>query len=204
MTGTAYCNYIHMYTKHLHMQLCMLSSLHFHGICVYTAALISTSLGLCTSCIWGCFMIIIYLAPQEFCELLINYSFSLAVFYDTLANISPRYRSSLDMIQLVTLVKSTHVTTYGVDKILEPFMEDIERLERVCFSIIMHFYSVTIDVAYTHIHRVANAMSMAIPASCYNRIIACVAQAILQRNNYAVKQVMIECTCLIIQEPYTR
>lgn len=36
------------------------------------------------------------------------------------------------MIQLVTLVKSQDVTTYGIDKILEPFMEDIKKLEKVC------------------------------------------------------------------------
>ena len=53
--------------------------------------------------------------------------------YYTLANISPQHRSSLNMIQFVTLVKSQDVTTYGIDKILEPFMEDIKKLEKVCF-----------------------------------------------------------------------
>ena len=55
-----------------------------------------------------------------------------AAFYYTLANISPHHRSSLNMIQLVTLVKSQDVTKYGIDKILEPFMEDIKKLEKVC------------------------------------------------------------------------
>ena len=55
-----------------------------------------------------------------------------AAFYYTLANISPQHRSSLDMIQLITLVKSTDVTAYGIDTILEPFMEAVENLETVC------------------------------------------------------------------------
>lgn len=54
-----------------------------------------------------------------------------AAFYYTLANISPRHRSSLKMIQLVSLVKSVNVSSYGVDKILQPFMEDIAKLEVV-------------------------------------------------------------------------
>jgi len=39
------------------------------------------------------------------------------------------------MIQLVTLVKSQDVTKYGIDKILEPFMEDIKKLEKVCINV---------------------------------------------------------------------
>ena len=66
---------------------------------------------------------------------------STAAFYYTLANISPQHRSSLDMIQLVTLVKSTDVTAYGIDKILEPFMEAVANLERVC--ILYHLTVIT-------------------------------------------------------------
>ena len=59
-----------------------------------------------------------------------------AAFYYTLANISPQHRSSLNMIQLVTLVKAVDVATYGIDKILEPFMKDLEELEKVCVSLL--------------------------------------------------------------------
>ena len=58
--------------------------------------------------------------------------FSLSVvFYYTLANISPQYRSSLNMIQLIALVKSDDVSYYGIDKILQPFMDDLAKLEKV-------------------------------------------------------------------------
>lgn len=59
-------------------------------------------------------------------------TFFSAAFYYTLANISLQHRSSLNVIQLVTLVKSQDVTKYGIDKILEPFMEDVKKLEKVC------------------------------------------------------------------------
>lgn len=59
------------------------------------------------------------------------------LFYYTLGNIHPRLRSGLQTIQLLTVVKTTHITTYGIDTILEPFMEDIKKLEKVC---ILHVY----------------------------------------------------------------
>ena len=60
-----------------------------------------------------------------------EYSSLSAVFYYSLANISPQKRSSLNTIQVVTLVKSVDVSRYGVDKILQPFMEDLAKLEKV-------------------------------------------------------------------------
>lgn len=54
-----------------------------------------------------------------------------AVFFYTLANISPKLRSSLKMINLVTVVKSIDVSTYGIDEVLKPFMADIAELEKV-------------------------------------------------------------------------
>jgi hypothetical protein len=53
------------------------------------------------------------------------------LFYYTLGNISPRYRSSLKAIQLITVVKHSILKDYGIDKILEPFIEDIKALEMV-------------------------------------------------------------------------
>lgn len=55
----------------------------------------------------------------------------IALFYYTLGNISPKYRSRMRCIQLLTVVKSTVLQTYGVDTILEPFMEDLKALEQV-------------------------------------------------------------------------
>lgn len=52
----------------------------------------------------------------------------LGAFYFTLGNISPKYRSQLSAIQLVALVKSSFVSTYGMDEILKPFVNDVKKL----------------------------------------------------------------------------
>ena len=62
---------------------------------------------------------------------------SSAVFYYLLANLSPQYRSSLQNIQLVTLARTQDVARYGVDKILEPYTEDIKQLEKVSLIILI-------------------------------------------------------------------
>ena len=53
------------------------------------------------------------------------------MFYYVLGNIHPKYRSTLAAIQLVTAVKHIHLNQYGIDKILEPFIEEIKELEKV-------------------------------------------------------------------------
>ena len=59
----------------------------------------------------------------------------LGVFYYLLGNISPQFRSSLNAIQLVTVVKQSYIKQYGIDKVLEPFMEGVTALESVsCFT----------------------------------------------------------------------
>ena len=76
-----------------------------------------------------------------------NLSFS-AVFYYTLANISPQYRSSLNTIQLLTLVKSAYVSKYGVDQILQPFMDDLALLEKVNLNMYIFVYKLLIIVMH--------------------------------------------------------
>ena len=52
-----------------------------------------------------------------------------ALFYYTLGNISPLYRSALKCIQLLAVTKSSVLQSHGADKVLENFMEDIKQLE---------------------------------------------------------------------------
>ena len=52
-------------------------------------------------------------------------------FYYQLGNISPQYRSSLKGIQLVAVANSSVIVKYGSNKILEPFMADLKKLEHV-------------------------------------------------------------------------
>lgn len=59
-----------------------------------------------------------------------NYD-SLALFYYTLGNLSPKYRSSLQSIQLLIAVKSNFLVRYGADKILKPVLDEIKELECV-------------------------------------------------------------------------
>ena len=66
--------------------------------------------------------------------------FPLAVFFYTLANLSPQLRSSLKMIHLVTVAKSVDVSAYGIDEILKPFMNDILKLEKVCVSVVVQTF----------------------------------------------------------------
>ena len=53
------------------------------------------------------------------------------MFYYQLGNLSPEYRSALKSIHLVAIAKSTVISKYGPNKILEPFMQDIKELEKV-------------------------------------------------------------------------
>lgn len=57
-------------------------------------------------------------------------------FYFQLGNVKPKYRSKLDSIQLVSLAKYTFIEQYGIDKILEPVVADIKKLEKVSCDVI--------------------------------------------------------------------
>jgi hypothetical protein len=48
-----------------------------------------------------------------------------------LGNMSPTNRSQLDAIQLLCIATSPVIKKYGIDTILEPFMDDLEKLEQV-------------------------------------------------------------------------
>lgn len=58
-------------------------------------------------------------------------SFILGAVYYTLGNIKPEHRSQLHAIQLVALVTVPLLKKYGIDAILEHFMDDIKELEKV-------------------------------------------------------------------------
>lgn len=55
----------------------------------------------------------------------------LGLFYFTLGNIKPKFRSTLQVIQLLCAVKTEYINKYGIDEILEPFMSAINELESV-------------------------------------------------------------------------
>lgn len=55
----------------------------------------------------------------------------LGVVYYTLGNIDPKYRSQLDSIQLLLIATTPVIKQYGIDALLEPFMNDLAYLEQV-------------------------------------------------------------------------
>lgn len=62
------------------------------------------------------------------------------MFYYMLGNIDPKFRSTLRSIQLLTIANTIYIEKYGIDAILEPFMEDILKLEEVCMTLYMYMY----------------------------------------------------------------
>ena len=56
--------------------------------------------------------------------------FSPGLFYYTLGNIRPRYRSQSKSIQLLAVVKRYVINKYGINAILEPIVDEILELEK--------------------------------------------------------------------------
>ena len=67
---------------------------------------------------------------------MLNYKFNLyyiGLFYFTLGNIKPKFRSTLQAIQLLCAVKTECIKKYGIDEVLKPFMLAINELESVSY-----------------------------------------------------------------------
>lgn len=71
-------------------------------------------------------MISVYAVVHKMC--IITIIFTLGLFYFTLGNIIPKYRSSLKSIYLLGVVKSSIVSEYGFAPILKPFIDDVNHL----------------------------------------------------------------------------
>ena len=78
------------------------------------------------------------------------------MFYWMLLNIHPAHRSTLKSIQLLTVVKATHLKKYGIDAILEPSIRDLKTLGTtvsfittylMCVCVLVH---VCLAMMHTH------------------------------------------------------
>lgn len=58
-------------------------------------------------------------------------TYCIGAFYYMLGNVSPRFRSKISNIQLLALAKYNTVVEFGIDRILQPIVEDIRKLESV-------------------------------------------------------------------------
>lgn len=61
-----------------------------------------------------------------------NLMFLAGIFYFTLGNLPPKTRSKLSSIYLVTILKHRLLCEYGMDRVLDPFIEDIKKLVCKC------------------------------------------------------------------------
>lgn len=80
----------------------------------------------------------------------------LGAFYYMLGNLRPQLRSRINTIQLLLLAKYDSVAEFGIDRMLEPIVEDICKLESVsCFRHvhIMCIYACVYSLAYFPLYR---------------------------------------------------
>ena len=62
------------------------------------------------------------------CYLVVCIWHHVGMFYFTLGNLSPKFRSKLSAIQLVGIVKTTVLAMYGMDAVLQPIVDDLMKL----------------------------------------------------------------------------
>ena len=55
----------------------------------------------------------------------------IGLFYYTLGNINPKFRSATQTIQLLTVVRTSLIEKYGINEIFNPLLESIHQLESV-------------------------------------------------------------------------
>ena len=68
---------------------------------------------------------------QDYIVVKLNLCTLIGLFYYTIGNIDPKFRSAIHTIQLVAVVKTTLISKYGINQILKPFMDEINVLESV-------------------------------------------------------------------------
>ena len=59
------------------------------------------------------------------------FCFLIGIIYLTLGNIPPKFRSTLNAIQLLCVATFPVIKEYGIDTLLEPIMNDLACLEQV-------------------------------------------------------------------------
>ena len=63
---------------------------------------------------------------------------NIALFYYVLGNIQPKYRSTLKTIQLISVVTYPLLKEFGYGSVLQPFINDMNRLRKVFYISHMH------------------------------------------------------------------
>ena len=60
------------------------------------------------------------------------------MFYFTIGNIHPYYRSTIWHIYLLSIACTLDIEKYGIDEVLKPFMDEIRDFEKVCFPLLCY------------------------------------------------------------------
>ena len=74
----------------------------------------------------------------------------IGLFYYTLGNVSPKYRSTLSNIQLVAVIKKKLITKYTLNSILDPIVQDIAKLVGIFLIILTCIQEIYIDFIYVY------------------------------------------------------
>ena len=92
--------------------------------------------------------IILPAVQHTFCFLFVG------VVYFTLGNILPQHRSQTIAIQLLAIATNPIIKKYGIDAILEPFLEDLQKLEQVSYnsSILCNVFEKENCIFYSILH----------------------------------------------------
>lgn len=85
----------------------------------------------------------------------------IAMFYYTLGNLSPKYRSLLKAIQLACVAPVSVVNKYGVDAVLAPVVQQLKKLEQVISCTLSHHF-----VINKYLLRVASIFVIVCMALC--------------------------------------
>ena len=64
----------------------------------------------------------------------------IGAFYLLVGNVRPHLRSKIHNIQLLLLAKYTTIVEFGIDRMLEPVVEDIRKLESVRYILLIIIY----------------------------------------------------------------
>ena len=74
----------------------------------------------------------------------------LQVFYYTLGNIGPMFRSRLQVIQLISVAKNSGIRQYGFDTLIQNFITNVNTLGKVDLigTIYLHLYSAVLCTLY--------------------------------------------------------
>ena len=105
-----------MYTVHIH------SSLHSDALQVF---FYYDDLEVCNPL--GSRRKIHKISKSMFISMIIDpFVMCIGIFYFTLGNVRPKYRSKLSIIQLVAIVKHKYLSVYGMDAVLRPVVDDMK------------------------------------------------------------------------------